>query len=450
MGLCRCKNLINLTWSVAISCLLQACGGGEPSTLNAGRQTTNSVNLLEARENMVGAWSTAPYGPYPLGPLSMNGTPLPGAPEVAFFPNNQAVNRSFRMIINPTVGGHAVRIRLSNLKGTRPLVLDSISIAQGSALLPTIQANSSTKLTVNGNPIATIAPGQELLTDVVPFEFKAKDNLAVSFHVVGESGPMTWHAVSFGPQYVSNHNSGNVTEDSSGLGFREVSVGWFFLSGLDAYSLETKHALVALGDSITDGFLQVLNGRWTDRLAQRMLEKGLSVGILNQGINSNTVTPVSDPQSGDPALVRFERDVLDRSGVKGVIIFEGTNDLGAGVKANDLINAYQTLIASARQRGLCVFMGTIPPRADIAFGWLPDGPITKEPERIKVNEWIRSTNLIDGVIDFDKVLALPGALAGLPNPLLYIPDLLHPNNLGFAAMGDSVDIEKLVRACELK
>jgi len=92
-------------------------------------------------------------------------------------------------------------------------------------------------------------------------------------------------------------------------------------------------------------------------------------------------------------------------------------------------------------------MGTIPPRADVAFGWFPDGPAVKEPERQKINTWIRSTPLIDGVVDFDKVLAVPAT--PLPNVAFYIPDLLHPNSLGFAAMGDEVNIDALLTRCNL-
>ncbi len=443
---------VNFSTCILIALSLISCGGDSPpktSTSNGTSQTANPVNLQEAESNMVGAWSTSPYGPYPLGPLTREGTPLPGAPEVVNFPGDQAVNRSFRMLINPTLGGRAIRLRFSNLKGTKPITLENISIAHGNPLLPNIDSATQTKLTSGGQPKAIIQPGEELITDVVAFEYKAQDNLAVTFHIAGESGPMTWHGVSFGTQFISSHNSGDVTKDAIGLSFREVSVGWFFLSGLDTFNPKAKHSIVALGDSITDGFLQVLNGRWTDRLAQRLNSQNLSVGILNQGINGNTVTPVADGGSGPAAVLRFDRDVLQRSGVKGLILFEGTNDLGRGVKADELILAYQSLIAKARERGLCVFMGTIPPRADIAFGWLPDGPITKEPERLKVNEWIRTTSLIDGVIDFDKVLGLPASPVGIPNPLLYIPDLLHPNNIGFVAMGNAVDIQKLVSKCEL-
>lgn len=438
------KLLLKALGLLAASALLGACLGGADSTNSS---STSRVDLREAQANMVGVWSTAPYGPYPLGPLTQENVPLPGAPELAIFPGDQAVNRSFRMIINPTLGGQAIRVRLSNLMGTQPVRFESISIAKGNPLLPNIDEVTRVALTVNGRDFGVTMPGQELITDVAAFEFGAQEDLAVTFHVAGESGPMTWHAVSFGPQYISPHNSGDVTDDSVGTSFQQLSVGWFFISGLDAFNPEAKGAIVAIGDSITDGFMQVLNQRWTDRLATRLNAQNANVAVLNQGINSNTVTNARNGFAGPPLIDRFQRDVIDRAGVKAVVIFEGTNDLGADVKAEPVIQAYQQLIQQARSSGLCVFMGTIPPRADVAFGWFPDGPTVKEPERQKINSWIRSTPLIDGVVDFDKVLALPGT--PLPNAVLYIPDLLHPNSLGFTAMGDEVDIDAMLLRCNL-
>eukprot|EP01030_Chromulinospumella_sphaerica_P010353 gene10353-10160_t len=260
------------------------------------------------------------------------------------------------MIINPTLGGQAVRLRLSNLVGTQPVRFENISIAKGNPLLPNIDESTRVPLTVNGRDFGVAMPGQELITDVAEFAFNSQEDLAITFHVAGESGPMTWHAVSFGPQYISPHNSGDVTRDSLGTSFSQVSVGWFFLSGLDAFNPQTKGAIVAIGDSITDGFLQVLNQRWTDRLAMRLNAQNANVAVLNQGINSNTVTAARSGFAGPPLLERFQRDVIDRAGVKGVIIFEGTNDLGADVKAEPVIQAYQQLIQQARSSGLCLRM----------------------------------------------------------------------------------------------
>lgn len=422
--------------------LITSCGSSDNSASPSAGKSGN---------NLVGAWSAAPYGPYPLGPLTMD-TPLgttPGSVTAARFDNDQARDQSFRMIINPTISGTQARIRLSNLKGDRPVRFESISVSRVLPQSPVL-TGERVSLTFGGKPFVIAQPGEEVISDVVDFTLTAQEDLAVSFHVAGESGPMTWHAVSFAPQYISAPGSGDVTSDSAGLAFTGVSVGWFFISGLDVVNAQSPGALVAIGDSITDGAYQTLNQRWTDRLATRLNDAGLQIGILNQGINSNTVTELAqdEPYRGSPAVLRVDRDVLQRSGVKGVIIFEGTNDLGAGVKAEPVIAGLQDLIRRARSAGLCVFMATITPRADVAFGWFPDGPTVKEPERIKINDWIRQQAAVDGVIDFEAVLAVPGA-PGIPNAALYTPDLLHPNPLGFRQMGDAIDIDALQSKCGL-
>lgn len=413
--------------------------------------SSSPTSATAARTDMVGAWAAAPYGPYPLGPLSTE-TPIgttPGSVTVASFENDQARDQSFRMIIHPTISGSKARIRLSNLKGDRPIRFESVSLSQVLPQSPVL-SGERVSLTFGGKSFVIAQPGEEVISDTVDFALNAQEDLAVSFHVAGESGPMTWHAVSFGPQYVSAPGSGDVTGDTQGLSFTSGSVGWFFVSGLDVVNTQSTGALVAIGDSITDGAYQVLNQRWTDRLATRLNDAGHHIGILNQGINSNTVTelPAEEPYRGSPALLRFDRDVLQRSGVKGVIIFEGTNDLGAGVKAEPVIAGLQDMIRRARNAGLCVFMATITPRADVAFGWFPDGPTVKEPERIKINDWIREQAPVDGVIDFAAVLALPG-LPAIPNAALYIPDLLHPNSVGFQQMGDAIGIDTLKSKCGL-
>lgn len=434
--------LLRILLIMTLPWLTASCSSSEKSS---------GPSEASVRNKLVGAWSAAPYGPYPLGPLTTE-TPVgatPGSVTVAIFEHDQAREQSFRMIINPTISGSKARIRLSNLKGDRPVRFESVSLSHVLPQSPVLSGERAS-LTFGGKSFVIAQPGEEVISDTADFALNAQEDLAVSFHVAGESGPITWHAVSFGPQYVSAPGSGDVTGDTQGLSFTSGSVGWFFVSGLDVVNTQSTGALVALGDSITDGAYQVVNQRWTDRLATRLNDAGHHIGILNQGINSNTVTelPAEEPFRGSPALLRFDRDVLQRSGVKGVIIFEGTNDLGTGVKAEPVIAGLQDMIGRARNAGLCVFMATITPRADIAFGWFPDGPTVKEPERTKINDWIRDQAPVDGVIDFAAVLALPG-LPAIPNIALYAPDLLHPNPVGFRQMGDSINIDTLQHKCGL-
>lgn len=422
----------------AVVVVLAACGSDPASDL--------SQTAPDTEGRWVGSWSAAPYGPFPAGPLT--GT-LP--PELASlttpgaFEAEQAKDQSFRMVIHPTLGADTLRIRLSNLMGERPVTFEPVRVARralpavGAAILP----STDRQVRFAGESTVTTAPGAEAISDPVALDFAAGDDLVISFRVQGESGPMTWHAVSFDTQFVSAPGSGDRTEDVTGAAFPFVTLGWFFLSGVDVLREDSPGAIVMLGDSITDGAYQVpaTNTRYPDAFARRLQAAGIPMGVLNQGINSNTVTRASTAASaGPPAVDRFDRDVLERAGVRSVLLFEGTNDLTAGASADAIFAGLRELVSRAQRAGLCVVMGTIPPRDDLTFGW---DRTTMEPERQALNARIRAQDDIAAVVDFDAVLGNPLAPTR-PNPALYFPDLLHPNSLGFIAMADAIPMQALV------
>jgi len=416
--------------------LLTACGGSGPLEAPAAGE----------RQAWVGAWSAAPYGPYPLGPLS-DLLPVPLPPELplppvpSLLPGNQAVDQSFRMVVRPTLGGERLRLRLSNLVGDRPLRIGPVRVARrlaGPALVP----GSDRPVLFGGRAEVLIEPGAEAVSDAVDFAYAVGTDLAVSFQVIGESGPITWHAVSFALNYVGLPYLGDSTADPAGLSFPQPTLGWFFLSGIDVLAPQSPGAIVAIGDSITDGAYSVpeTHTRWTDWFAARLRAAGVGMAVLNQGINSNTVTRARDGFAGPAAVDRFDRDVLGRDGVRAVVIFEGTNDLASGVPAEEIHAAIRQLARRARDAGLCVVVGTIPPRMDVALGWEPG---SMEPQRQRLNELIRADGSFDALADFEAALSLPG-MPSLPNPALYFPDLLHPNSVGFAALAEAVPLEALV------
>lgn len=418
--------------------LLAACGS------DSGTDGGSSAN----DEGWIGAWSTAPYGPYPLGPLSgivPVPLPVPLPPIPTLFVDDQAVDQSFRMIVHPTIGGERVRIRLSNLMGDRDVRFEPVRLAKSVLLTgPAIVPGTDTPVLFDGEPGVTLAAGAEAVSDPLDFSYNVGEDLAISFQVVGESGPITWHAVSFGPNYVSLPRVGDTTSDVTGLGFTQPTLGWFFVSGVDVYAPDSDGTIVAIGDSITDGAYTVLNTRWPDFFAQRVRDAGVAMGVLNQGINSNTVTREGlDPASafqGPPAVERFGRDVLQRPGVRSIVIFEGTNDLSAGVTADVVFAGIRNMVGRAQSAGLCIVVGTIMPRIGTPiFTW----PATAEVERQKLNALIRAQTDVAGIADFDQAMANPLA-ADMPNPLFYFPDLLHPNTVGMLIMANAVPLEALV------
>jgi hypothetical protein len=142
-------------------------------------------------------------------------------------------------------------------------------------------------------------------------------------------------------------------------------------------------------------------------------------------------------------VIRFDRDVLARAGVKSLVIFEGTNDLTAGATAEEIIDGLKQLVDRAHAAGLCVVLGTIMPRDDLIFGW--DRATLEEPRQV-VNAAIRmmaEDGTVEGLADFDAVMGSP-LDPTRPNPVLYSPDLLHPTTVGFSMMVDAVPLEDLV------
>jgi lysophospholipase L1-like esterase len=426
------------SWLVALAMMfITACG------------TSSAPEITSDDTGWIGAWGAAPYGPYPLNPVSSAVQGLPSLPIAlpipSYLPHNEAVDQSFRMIVHPTIGGLTVRVRLSNLMGTQPVTFNPVRIAL--SLLetgPTLVPGSNTQVLFGGQPGVTVAPGAEAVSDPVAFAYSFGDSLAISFHVVGTSGAITWHAISFGPNYVGLPSAGDTTSDVTGLSFPQPSLGWFFISGVDVLAPESPGTIVAIGDSITDGAYTVLNTRWTDFLAQYIQNGHDGMGLLNEGINSNTVTvaasPPGDEFEGQPAVLRFQRDVLERPGVRSVIIFEGTNDLSAGATAAEVFAGFRAMVERAHAEGLCVVAGTIMPR-----GNTPIEPWSKgdELQREALNVMIRAQTDIEGLADFDKAMADP---LDPTAPFLpyYFVDQLHPNDVGSVVMANAVPLQALI------
>ena len=79
--------------------------------------------------------------------------------------------------------------------------------------------------------------------------------LAVSFHVVGPTGPMTWHAKALQTSYLSRPRSGAHTSDEDDAAFPFTTTSWYFLDAVDVMAPADTVVVCAFGDSITDGTL---------------------------------------------------------------------------------------------------------------------------------------------------------------------------------------------------
>src|SRR5436190_6493710 len=303
-------------------------------------------------EKWVASWTASVHGPYPIG----NPTAQPEMKFVFADPAQGARDMSFRQIVKPDVWGKSTRIRLSNVFGTKPVTFDDVFVGlqeSGAAVV----GGTNRRIVFKGKSSVTVPPGQSIVSDalVLPFVRTASDpllkgrKLAVSFHVAGESGPMTWHAKALTTSYLTAPGAGakGDLEDESAFPFTTTS--WYFLDALDMMAPAATKLVVAFGDSITDGTASTLNGddRWPNALSRRLhATYGNRVSVVNAGIGGNQVVGPAEysaqkPVSGGPsARQRLERDVLSLSGLSAVIWLEGINDFSSN--ANASVEAVET------------------------------------------------------------------------------------------------------------
>jgi lysophospholipase L1-like esterase len=417
-------------------------------------------------DRWVGTWMTAEVGrpqtpalPAPAPPPFMANTrcPAPPAPPVAPPPGQifapppyvQFTNQTLRQIVHASIGGTKVRVVLSNAYGTAPVTIGGAHIAlrdkQGA-----IQAGSGRPLTFSGKATMTIPANAVMYSDPVALTVPPMSDLAIDLYLPGTTNTpatLTMHGGALQTSYVSE--TGNYAGKPA---MPEVgrTQSWFLLSRVDVVAPDATGAIVAFGDSITDGARSTAdtNSRWPDHLARRLQAQGIRMGVLNAGIGGNrvlneaAVPPGVDTRAvgaGINALARFERHVLSLPGATHVIVLEGINDIGNARQnptptAEDLIAAHRQLIEQAHARGLKIIGATLTPFWGAAY-YTEAG----EAKRQALNEWIRTGKAYDGVIDFDKATRDPAD----PKKLLEkydSCDYLHPSDAGYKAMGDAIDL----------
>ena len=223
------------------------------------------------------------------------------------------------------------------------------------------------------------------------------------------------------------------------------------LSGVDVLSPSYGGVVVAVGDSITDGdgAMSVVDTdqRYPDHLQRRIHRSLPDLSVVNAGISANQVTQDASLEGvaywGGPSLQhRFDRDVLGLSGVSGIVLLEGINDLGlSGAPPEDVIAGLASIARRAHAAGKPIAIGTLLPMA----GALYDSE-TVQRSRAAVNAWIRRQQLFDRVVDFDRALRDPEDPSRLL-PVYDSGDHLHPSPAGYARMAALVASGPLPGAC---
>jgi lysophospholipase L1-like esterase len=347
---------------------------------------------------------------------------------------------TLREVVHISTGGDQVRVRFTNEFGIDPLTINDVHVAL-SAGAGAIQPGSDHALTFGGAAGVRIAPGAAVFSDPVALAAAPLSDLAISFYIPNQIlRAETIH--SFGDQ--DNFSAEGDVAGAATLSQPSTFSSWYFLSGVEVPATAGSRAIVTFGDSITDGAHSTANAnrRWPDVLAARLQQQhGLEhVSVLNEGIGGNRVL---NEVAGPSALSRFDRDVLAQDGVKYLIILESINDIGHLARPTgpeDVIDAAQLefglrqMIDAAHAHGIKVYGATLTPYAGANYD-------SDKGEQIRgqVNDWIRSSGVFDGVIDFDKMTRDPA------NPTRFLPaddsgDHLHPGDDGYKAMGGGIDL----------
>ena len=397
--------------------------------LAAGADTPAAPNASQGR--WVSSWGTAQM--------------VPDAQDA--LPALQWRDATLRQVVHVSLGARLVRVRFSNAFGTQPLTLGAASLALAAAPgRADVDAASIRPLRFDGRAQVTIPAGAEYASDPVELPHAAGADLAVSMHFSAEPARQSGHPGARATSFVTKGE--HVLEAQWTQA--ETVTRWFQLAAIEVLAAPGAHSIVAIGDSITDGYGVTTdgNGRWTDALAARLLAAGVTdVGVVNAGIGGGRLLRDG---LGPNLVARFERDVLGRSGVSHAIVMIGVNDLGVQHRNNEdtpaaraqllgeLTQAHRQLVERAHAQGVCVIGATITPYAGSSY-YQPNAD--NERDRQSYNGWIRQSGVFDSVIDFDAALRDPARVDQLLKA--YDSDGLHPTLAGYKAMADAVPLVQL-------
>ena len=367
------------------------------------------------------------------------------ASATAPYPTVWPQGQTLRQIVRTSIGGRRVRVVLTNVFGTLPLRIDGAAVslrAKDVSVVP----DTTRMLTFSGRTSAAIPAGAVLASDPVDVNVGAGVDLAIDLYSPVDTP--TW------PSAITLHGSASQTSYLSPRGnfvgqpsftVASLTSSWFFLTRVEVDAPASVAGIVAIGDSITDGAQSSRDGnhRYPDELMRRLQAASRTIGLVNEGIGGNRVLSEPTPGFGINLLARWDRDVLAIPGAKYVIVLEGINDIGArpapSASAEDIIAAHRQVVERAHADGLLIYGATLTPFEGASY-FTPEG----EQKRTALNEWIRTSKVYDGVIDFDAATRDP------QHPTKFLPaynsgDNLHPNDAGYKAMADAIDLSLFAR-----
>lgn len=437
-------------FTLANTLLLAACGG---ESSNSPGSATRSIQASSAE------FCTAVQGKTRMGRVVTSWKTAPSDALITHPISGLTVRQSFA----PHWAGNVVRLRLSNRYSSLPVTFTNVHLAEesspGSAnMVP----NTACRLAFNGQPSVTLQAGETVVSDWMAYPIDAFKRVGVSFYAPGLTPQVTRHLNANEVLYLSL--PGDYSASASGSMFVPAPEGYtanfLVIEALEVLAPNKVRTVVAVGDSITDGSdsttaflsgkgspLVATDQRYPNHLQRRFLQAGMPFTVANAGIGGNEL--LRDgwlPQFGKALLTRFDADVLQTEGVSHVLVLIGTNDFGnpkpgQAPTSEALIAGYKELIAKAKNAGLKVILGTIPPAEGTVTELIPvlHGTAAARVARDAANAWIRSQTMSDGVVDFERCLEDKNR-TGFLAPEYNSGDNLHPNPAGYAAMADCVNL----------
>jgi lysophospholipase L1-like esterase len=427
------RRTFHLHWAVAVISLLAVAA--VPALGALGGPSCDGTHW-------VGAWMAAPHDSTAAAAATPAGG-LPSDPPSGVGDRRTFENQTFRMIVSPHLGGTRTRVQLTNRFGWLPITIDDVRIAvrgQGAAIV----SGTDHILTFAGQTSTTIPAGYDVMSDPIGMSIAPFQELAISFHLEGAS-PLDLHQGAESRQYATPIRSGDFAGRTDATPFTETLSSWLVVAGVEVEVPRADGALVALGDSLTDGIGSTFdaNRRWPDQLAERAATGRIvaPVSILNAGVSGNQVTKDNVASQGDEIRGaglstpgRVQADMLGR-GVTDVVVEAGLNDLFApngDDPVGAVIDGYKAVVQRARAEGMRVFGTTLTPAGQ-------GGDF--EARRQAINSWIRSPGAFDGVFDFDAAVRDPADPSHIRPG--FTDEVVHLNDAGYRALADSVDLGAL-------
>ena len=358
-------------------------------------------------------------------------------------PERYAKDLTLRYVITPTINGEKVRLTFSNFEGYEEVLISTVTVAKtDSSLNRNVCKDTIENVTFGGKRELHLAPGEIRESDALDFSVRRGEQLSVSFYLKDYTDMGSGVATS-GPLTIGYFARGRYSDKASlPLEVSKPTTTFFFLNTVDVLADSEDKAIMAFGDSITQQ-------SWPEYLIKRILRDGVDhISVVRRAIGGNRVlreyTHLENVHYGRRGIDRFQRDLELTSGVTGVIVLHGVNDLihpEAGhlfrspsdlPTAEELINGLRAYIRIAKEHGLWIKLGTITP-----FGNWCTYTDEKEHLRQVVNEWIRNNSEADGYIDFAELIADPADHKCVSTEYCQ-PDGLHPSLAGAEHMAESI------------